>query len=316
VVCEEIAVAEQQLAAQQQRVLTDVRLGYYAVLAARRRLRVAEQWARIAEEGLNTVESMLRATEVSRMDVLRARIDHRRARLVLDNAGSEERATWTQLAAVLGTPEMQPAELTESPAESPALIEPEAALAHILEANPAVAALLSDLERARRSVDLAHSESVPDVEFRAILQSDNGTGSSNMNLVVSMPLPLVDRNQGRIQQAHAEAVAAEHAIARAELAVRRKLADILNRYAQAQDELKTYAGNGGVLENLRETLELVRSAYSAGELGYLDLISAEKDLVEAQFSQLDALAKVQSAVVQVEGLLLQDSLGVEGALRD
>jgi outer membrane protein TolC len=61
VACQEVIRLEQELAAQQFRVLTDVRTAFYDVLVAQRTLELADRLVKIAEEGVQAAEALLKA---------------------------------------------------------------------------------------------------------------------------------------------------------------------------------------------------------------------------------------------------------------
>ena len=69
---QEIRQAEWAWQSQRQRVLTDVRRSFYDVLVAQRTMELTEQLLRIGEEGVRSTESLMKAKEVARADVLQA----------------------------------------------------------------------------------------------------------------------------------------------------------------------------------------------------------------------------------------------------
>ncbi|MDA1049361.1 MAG: TolC family protein [Planctomycetota bacterium] len=146
------------------------------------------------------------------------------------------------------------------------------------------------------------------MDVQAILQSDNGTGSSNGNLQVSMPIPWLNRNQGGIRQAQSELVAAERAVGQLELSLKRRLAGVYQRYASARNQMQAYSKPEGILANSQATLEFVRQGYQAGEIGYLDLLTAQRTYFQNNLAYVEALGELWAAVVEIEGLLLKDSL--------
>ena len=148
--------------------------------------------------------------------------------------------------------------------------------------------------------------------MQAIIQSDNGTGSSNANLQVSMPIPWLNRNQGGIRQAQAELVAAERAIGRLELSLKRRLAGVYQRYASARNQVQDYSKPEGILANSQATLEFVRKGYQAGEIGYLDLLTAQRTYSQTNLAYIEALGELWAAALEIEGLLLKDSLESAG----
>lgn len=79
----EIGHAEQLFEVQRRRVLTDVRIGYYAVLCAQKRLALTEELVRIGNQATKAAEELLEKKEVSRRDLLQARIESSSAQTFL-----------------------------------------------------------------------------------------------------------------------------------------------------------------------------------------------------------------------------------------
>ncbi|MEO8498057.1 MAG: TolC family protein [Planctomycetota bacterium] len=308
IVDQEIAQAEQVLATQQQRVLTDVRLGFYDVLIAQRRTEMTQQLVTIANQGLTTAESLFNAKEVSQADVMRARIELQTAELLHKNARNLYVAAWSRLSAVLGNLSIEPTPLVGDLEAVIDQIDPDEALQRLIAESPEMAVALTEVERARWVIDRAYAQPVPNIDVQAVLQSDNGTGSSNGNLQVSMPIPWLDRNQGGIRQAHAELVAAEHGVSQLELSLKRRLASVYQRYASARNQVRDYSKPEGILANSQATLDFVGKGYQAGEIGYLDLLTAQRTYFQSNLTYIESQGELWAAVLEIEGLLLKDSL--------
>ncbi len=313
VVDQEVLKAEQLAFAQEQRVLTDVRLGFYDVLIAQRRMEVTERLVTIADDAARTAEALFQAKEVSQVDVIRSRGALQMAQLLSKNAKNSHDAAWTRLTAVLGSPGIPLRPLSGDVETISTQIEINETLQQLLATSPEIAAAVAEIERAQSAIDRAYAEPIPNIDVQAVMQSDNATGSTNGNLQVSLPIPWLDRNQGGIRQAEAELVAAEHAMATVELRLQRHLASVYQRYANARNQVEDYSKPDGILDNYRTTLEFVKKGYEGGEIAYLDLLTAQTAFSQTNLAYVEALGELWAATVEIEGLLLKDSL--EAAIR-
>jgi cobalt-zinc-cadmium efflux system outer membrane protein len=311
VAAQQIQKAEQLAAAQQQRVLTDVRLGYYEVLVAQRRADVARSLVGIAAEAVKVAEALVQAQEASQVDVTRARMELQTAQLQLKNAQNGVQAAGSRLAAVVGVLDLEPGRLVGTLERDFNDVDQEETLARILAASPEIAASIAEVQRARRAVDRALAEPISNLDVQAVVQSDNSTNSGNANLQVAMPLAWLNRNQGGIRQARAELVAAERAVGRLELSLKRRLAAVFQRYANARNQVEDYAKPEGILDNARSALQLARTGYTAGEFTYLDLLTAQRAYSQTNLTYIEALGELWAAMLEIEGLLLKDSLEVQ-----
>lgn len=308
VAAQELRKAEAMWAAQEQRVTTDVELGYYEVLIAQRRVKTTQTLIEIAGQAVTTSEALFKAKEVAKVDVTRAQIELQTTRIQHYNAEHAYDAAWKRLAAVLGMPGYQPQTLADTLEEKFTEINADEAIQRIISQSPEMSAAYAEIERARWAISRAEAEPIPNVNVAAVAQSDNGTGSSNANLQVTMPIPWRDRNQGRIGQTYAELNAAELALGRVELNLQRRMAAVYQRYANAKSQIHEFTGPDGILAGAQSTLESIRTGYQAGEYAYLDLITAQKTYSQANLAYVEALGEFWTAVAEIEGLLLKGSL--------
>lgn len=110
VAAQEIDKAEHQLAAQQQRVLTDVRVSYYQVLIAERQQKLTSELRDIAAEAVRVAEALLNGKEVGRPDVVQAQLELGlgNAQILAQNASNRYTAAWRTLATIIGNPNLSP----------------------------------------------------------------------------------------------------------------------------------------------------------------------------------------------------------------
>ena len=311
VASQEISHAEQLLEVQRRRVLTDVRTGYYNVLCAQKRLELTEELVRIGKQATATVEKLLEKQEVSRRDLLQARIESKSSLNFFQQARNQQTSAWRMLVAVLGSPEMPPRILAGELGETATELEWERSMQRLLSESPEISAMFVQVERARWQVERAYAESVPDVNLQGIIQHDNSTGSSNGSILVSIPIPILNWNQGGIHQAESELVAAQRAAERVELGLQRRLAPVFERFLTGRNRVKNY--HGGILRDAKESLDLTKQGYEAGELSFLNLLTAQRTYFQANLDFVKALGDMWSASAEIEGMLLMDSLEKEVA---
>jgi cobalt-zinc-cadmium efflux system outer membrane protein len=252
----------------------------------------------------------LEALEVSEADVLRATVELQTAQLALQTSQNAYRAAWGRLAAVLGVPDFPCQPLAGDLRDAVPAIECGEAMERLLRESPELAAARAEVDRARWALSRARVEPLPDVNVQGVVQHDNATGSSNGNLQVTFPLPRLNRNQGRIREAQAEVIGAQQGVGRVELSLQRRLATVYQRYANARNQVEAYSRGGGILENARRTLDLIGAAYEAGQLSYIDLLTAQRTNAQTTLAYVEALGELWAAVAELEGLLLRDSLEV------
>jgi cobalt-zinc-cadmium efflux system outer membrane protein len=303
---QEVARLEQEWAAQQFRVLTDVRTTFYDALVAQRTVELADRLVKVADEGLRAAEALLKAKEASRVDLLQARVEANTARILLEDAQNRHQGAWRRLAAVVGMPDMAPGPLAGNVEDVGLPLRWEDALSRVLSESPELAAAAARVRAARWATERARVEWVPNVEVEAAVHHDNATGDDVVGTRVALPLPLFNRNQGNIVAADARLVAAQRGLERVRLSLQNRLAEVFRRYANAGQQVEKYRGT--ILPDAKETLDLMTAGYRQGEFSYLNLLTAQRTYFQSNLAYLESLLELKSARAQIEGLLLTGSL--------
>lgn len=303
---QQVQQASQEFEAQQLRVLTDVRTGYYDVLIAERSLAIADRLVRIGEEAAHAAETLFRAQEASRIDWLQARVEAQSAYIVRDNSANRYSAAWRSLAAVVGEPGMQPVPLAGNVADGIEQVGWEDALSQVLYASPQLAAAAANVRRAQWAVRRAQAEPIPNLNLQGVVQYDDSTNNAIAGAQVGLPIPIFNRNQGGIRQAWGELRAAQADVSRLELELQHRLAQVFERYDNARRQVARYTER--ILPEAKESLDLTAIGYQAGEVDYLTLLTVQRTYFQANLSYLHALRELRFGIASINGLLLSNSL--------
>lgn len=311
VVVQELMVAEQQWAAQELRVRTDVRLAYYNALIAQRRVDVAQELVAASDKATAASRRLYMAKEIPRVGVLQTEIEAQNARVTLQQAKTLDAAAWRQLLAVLGRPPQPKQRLTGVLNDDFQPLDWQQQLQRVLTQSPLMAIRAAELERARWALERALVEPIPNINVQVGVVRNNASQQTVSGVQVELPTPLWNRNQGGIAQARADIVAAERNLDQMELRLSQQLADVLQQYSYALDRVTTYEVE--ILPKARENFELVSDGYDKGQLGNLDILTAQRIYFEASLAQIAALQELWEAKLQLEGLLMFNSLTDGGA---
>ena len=306
VVAQEIRAAEQRLAAAQRSVLTDVRLTYYEALLAQRRLELTGELVEISQQAVEASRRLLEVGDIPRVGLLQTEVEAQSTLILRRRAENELDAAWRRLTSVTGLPQMQRTHLAGDLENMTIILDFQQQLARLLAESPETAEAVAEVARACWALERAYAEVVPDVSTQAAVLYNDGTGDTVAGVQVSLPLPLWNRNQGGIQEASQEVVAARRNVDRVELSLRERLAAAFRQYADARYQVGMYFGE--ILPKARETLDLVATGYEAGEVGYLDLLAAQRTYFQTTLAYIDALRDLWQATLQIEGMLLSGSL--------
>jgi cobalt-zinc-cadmium efflux system outer membrane protein len=311
VAAQEIRVAQQQFEAERLRVLSDVRIGFYEILVAQRRLEITQELQRLSQRAVDTAQAFFEREEGNRVDLLQARVEAGSARILSENARNDYLAAWRKLSAVLGNLQMAPVKLAGDLEGETQEANYEATLARVIAISPELAAARASVDSARAAVARARVEWIPNVDLQASTQHDNASHYDIANVQAGVPIPIWNRNQGGVRRARAELAAAQSNADRVELGLQQRLAIVFQRYANARQQVETYRRQ--ILPDAQSSLDLVNEGYRQGEFAYLTLLTAQRTFFQTNLAYLESLRQLRESQAAVDNLLLTDSLRSGGA---
>jgi cobalt-zinc-cadmium efflux system outer membrane protein len=301
VAAREVAAAEQRMELARLQVLTTSRINYFEVLAAERSVALANQLSDIADQSVRISELRLQALDIPRVSLLQSQIERESTALAEEQATQRLAAAWRRLGSAIGIEDLQPRPLDDSFARPLPVLSWEAMRERILAGSPELSELRYAVDRARWAIERASAGRVPNLSVEAGVTHDNVTDDTLANVQVSVPLPVFDRNQGAITQASGELAAAQAALDRKALQLEERLAAALRDYATARERTARYAEK--VLPVARETLDITRKGYEAGELDFLQVLAVQQTFAEKNLSYLESLETAWKKWAEIDGLL-------------
>jgi cobalt-zinc-cadmium efflux system outer membrane protein len=305
VASQEIRHAEAELETMRQRVVSDVRMAFYDALVAQQTVRMVEDLVRISSDGVKSTESLLEHGELTRVELLQARIEANSTQLLLDESRNRDVAARRQLAALMATDDRLPELTGDAWADLPNFTWDDA-VAGLLADSPEIAAAQALVDKAGWEVSRARAERIPNIDAQVSVHRDNVTQDNVAGLEIGLPLPIFDRNQGGIQKAQAELSAAHSNVVRVEQGLKRRLAATFESYDNARRRVAEYKNR--ILPDAKESLELVTAGYRSGDIGYLTLLTAQRTYIQTHLSHLEALRQLRQATTSIETMLLSESL--------
>lgn len=310
----EIQASQQMWRAQELRVLSDVRMRFYAALVAQKRVALTGDLITIGEQSSQLTDQLLRVQQVSQSDLLQAQIETEEARNSAIDAKNQSAEAWRRLAVVVGVPTLDERNLAGQLEASTPEYQWEETLDRILGANPEVAAAQARIQRARVVIERQRREVIPNVELMTEVYRMNQSDSDAATVRVGVPLPVFNRNQGNRLQADAELIAAQNEAGRIELDLRDRLAMAFRRYATARQQVERYRKE--ILPRAQQSIDVVRRGYEAGQINFLSLLTSQRTYIRANLMYVDTLNDMWQAATLIEGQLLSDSLQGESAGRE
>ncbi|WP_231739608.1 TolC family protein [Thalassoglobus polymorphus] len=291
---------------QRQRLRTDIRLAFYEALAAQQRLELSREFRDVALKGVTVSEDRVKASVGAKPDVLQSEIQLSEIDLAIQQAEFDYSAAWNELAALAGIPDMAQSELVGELNSVEQLRETDTEYAQIVARSPLLSAAQARVDRARSNLQRQQNQPISNVTGQLGAGHDNGTGQGFINLQLSMPVPVHNKNQGNIQAAHSEYCEAIRNVERIQMSIRRDLARVMREYQVADATVQRY--EKVILPKAREAMDLMQSARDSGEFDFLRVLTTRRAFYDANIKYVVALGQLAQANAKLDGLLLSGGL--------
>lgn len=250
-----------------------------------------------------TTKARLEAGDAVPEEVARMEMEFARAQVEVQRSQSLREQAMLGLAAAIGDSRLAVKSLAgslETTFEIPTL----ELLAANLSARPEVALADASLRASNARIDLAKAERIPDVKVEALYHRLEATKENTFDIGLSIPLPLFNRNQGRLREALAEADAAE---ARSRMTGNELNLRLCESYVQLTSALAaSRALQTEILPRAETVLKSAESRYAAGDTSLADVLPVRRDWAAIQLSHLESLRDVVQAWAQVRSFSLSD----------
>lgn len=316
-----LAVAESELQRFGSRIkdaerllLLEVKTGYYDLLLAESRLDLAHKSFELNSQLLQIAKERLAAGDVAELDVNLARVEAIRSKGKKIDAERELAPARQRLIALMGNPSLETLKVAGSTEEKPLTANSAELMDLALKNRPDLQAAEAEKGKGEAALVLAQAEQVPNVTAGVgLMWERSGTSLGGLEerstdylvgFKLSVPIPLLDKNQAGVQEAQARKSSAESRQQYLRQNIERETEAAHARLATAEESVSIYAKE--IIPQLAENLKLVQEAYRLGETGILAVIEEQKKFIEVNDGYLAALYSWNTAVAKLEA-----AVGVE-----
>ena len=308
VVSNEVAALQQQLAAVQQRVVTDVRKAFFSVLVAQERVELQSRLVRVAKETEQTLTTLFESGEGRLTDQLQARTEFDTQSMTLVASRQALTAAWRELIAVANIPGLALTRVDGELYEVVPDLDWDSIREALVASSPEIAQAIANVQRAQCAIARAAAERHPNLTAQVGFVTDNTSGEELVSVQASMPIPRRRRVRAEVGAARARLMRAHQLVEAIERRLTVQLAREFKNYEQSRDRIGRYREQ--ILPRVRESRQLIARAYKLGEMSYVDLLVSQRNDFRAQAAYLDEIAIYWASFQRLDGMLL------DGALQD
>ena len=305
VIGHDVQALQWELETQRQRVLTDVRIRYYRVLAAQQQLKLAKTFRQDAENAVAIARNRLLSGDGARPDLLQSEILLNQIELAIEKSAVALDGAWQELAAVSAM-EWSPAPLTGELKTEPATWSADSLYEFVIANSPQLRAAQQRVLRAQANQHRQQVQAIPNVNAQLDVGHNTVSEDEFASLQLSLPLPLRNANQGNIRAAQAQQTAAAHNVQRLQALLRRQTAELWRKYNTALVAVKRYEAS--ILPRAEESLKLIEQARRAGDVEFLRVLNARRTYFDLQREYIASLGELAELKTRMDGWLLAGGL--------
>lgn len=281
-------------------ILTLVTQAFIDMLISQQRLALTQQMQALAQQTYDSTSARVQAGKVSPVEESKAKIALSSAQIEFQRTQRELEAAKKRLAATWGSnaPRFEQVSGNLETLQPPPSLD---SLLQRLSDNPDLARWATEITQRQALVDVEKSKAIPDVT--ATVGASKYLMPNDYALLVgfSLPLPVFDRNQGRIEEVQQRLNRAEDERRSAEVRIQTALNTAYQRLAAAYAEVN--ALHQDILPNAQTAYNAASEGYRLGKFGFLDVLDAQRTLFSTQHQHLQAEAEYHKALADVERLI-------------
>lgn len=287
----------------------NVKRAYYQLWFLDENLRINRQTLELLAELEETARARNAAGKVTLQDVYRAQIEQDQLTTEIANLEDSRRPLIAQLKGALGLRRDQedPPQATQFES-TPLDLNGDELLDVAFARNPRLKLMEADVRMAEAAIALARKSKVPD--FNLGLMADVKAAPTMFRPQAGMTLPIWrDKIAAQIAQAQATKRAAEARLTSEQIMVTVDFAMKSYEYREITRNLALLQGK--LIPKARQSLEIARAGYLAGQIDFFNLIDAERMLLNFQLQEVEA--RTRREIVLADLSLTIAGIAPEGA---
>ena len=278
-------------------IFCEAEKSFYGLLEAQEKLQLSNELLRLSQESLDSVEKKVNAGKDSPLEKTRASVAHAHIQMQHREARQNLEFARRQLASFWGQDKPLFEQAVGSFDRIETLPELETLLYHVRQ-NPRYVRWETEIKKSQAELDLEIAKAMGDITIGGGLQRFNDTDDNAAIFRVSIPLPVSDRNQGAKQEAMYNLAKSREEQKAAWLHLQNEFNRAYLEFSNARSQAMSLKQE--VLPGVMEMFRAATRAYQEGKVDYLNVLDAQRTLVEVKNGYIESLAAYHAARTDME----------------
>ena len=281
-------------------VLTDLTSKFIRTAADEELSKLAEKGEQLAKQALQTIQKRSQAGGTSELEEAKARVLLARAHIAAEHAEHELITSKRELSSFWGASNPTFSELVTDLFQNVSLPSFEETASRI-DQSLEIKRWVTEKRLREAEQKLAEAKSVPNIVLGGGPRRLEASNEESFVFQFSVPLTIFDRNQGARQEA---SVLKDKVDVDAGASHLRLLTTLFGLYQETKHSLTALERmKSEIIPQAERSLKIAQTGYDRGRFSYLELIDAQRTLLEVHRENIEAAYSLHSYVNSIERLL-------------
>jgi len=283
--------------------ITEVTNAFIDLLGLQERMILTDNLVDLSQDVFNTVSERVKAGKVSPVEETRAKVALSTIQIEQERVLRELEVARKRLAATWGSNTASFQRAAGDLEEITALPPYQSLLSRILQ-NPDIARWDAEIEQREAALSLEKAQRLPDLTIAGGVRYLEESNDQTYVMGLSLPLPLLDRNQGAIQEASNDLHKAREERTSAEVNAIATLDEVYQSLLSAFNEVTVLRDT--ILPGAESAFNASNEGYLEGKFSYLDVLDVQRSLFDAEDTYINSLVAYHKALTSIERLIGED----------
>ena len=282
-------------------ITANVKKSFFNVLTTQEEFKFAKETLEIAKSLMFISNERYKTGDIAKIEVLKAEIELSNSKMKVQEAERKHLNSVKMLQTVMGVPDIAMNNLYPiSTADTPSL--------NLDKLNDLLLNNYPALKARKKVVDLslikiieAKRMAIPDINATIGYKRLSATDENTIQAGITFPLPIFNRNQGKIIEARALSHKAKDDVEVVRNQLLLQLSNAFSLYTSTREQVRFFTNS--IIPQAEESLKIARKGYKHGEFDYLEVLDAQRTLANTRISYLKILNELFSSIMEIEKLV-------------
>ena len=279
-------------------ITAKVKKSFFKALTAQDELKFAKETLEIAKSLMTISSERFETGDIAKIEALKVEIELSNAKMMVQEAERKHLNSVKMLQTVMGVPDIVLDNLFPvSTADTPLL--------NLDKLNELLLNNQTALKARKKVVDLslikiteAKRMAIPDINATVGYKRLSATDVNTIQAGIEFPLPIFNRNQGKIIEARALSHKAKDDVEVVRNQLLLQLSNAYSLYTSTREQVRFFTYT--IVPQSEESLKIARQGYKQGEFDYLEVLDAQRTLANTRISYLKILNELFSSITEIE----------------